>query len=311
MAINDVINALKSIDTVKIPEIDQAVNILDELSNIGGINDALDILKNINSSAFDFISPEINQAIDMLNNFDISNVTDILKNLGSDVLNSIAPDISSVLDMLDNFSGGQISEAMNLLDNLSVDIPGLDEAVDALENLDVSDVADTIADVAGNIGNESSADVTAGALVNTETNDRITFDINPSTVQDNKSNNLAEINIPGMSHPRLQFTNGSSRKLTFTLFLHYGATSDVPKAIKLLQSWLYPEYEDGRLTRAPAKLMFVFGDTWPDEIWILQSCNVERLRFTKDLKCNFAQVEISLIQLIEKSISAKDVKGNA
>lgn len=150
---------------------------------------------------------------------------------------------------------------------------------------------------------------TAGALVDTETGDRVTFDLNPESFEDSKSNEIAEIQIPGMSHPRLQFAHGGSRTLSFTLFLHYGATDDVPKAIRLLQAWLYPEYEGGRLKKAPAKLMLVFGDTWPDEVWLMQSCNVKRQRFTKELECSFAEVSVELVEYIEKSRDTNEVKS--
>ena len=147
-----------------------------------------------------------------------------------------------------------------------------------------------------------------GALVDTDTADRVTFDINPDSIQDDKSNELAEVGIPGMSHPRLQFTNGGTRTLAFTLFLHYGATADVPKAIKMLQSWLYPEYENGRLKKAPSKLLLIFGNTWPDEQWLLRSCNVNRQRFDKELNCIFAEVSLELAEYIDKSRSAGDVR---
>ena len=147
-----------------------------------------------------------------------------------------------------------------------------------------------------------------GALVDVETAQRITFDLNPDSFSDNKSNELAEINIPGMSHPRLQFTNGSSRTLDFTIFLHYAVTQDVPSAIKILQAWLYPEYENGHLKKAPSKLLLVFGDTWQNEIWLLRSCNVSRQRFDKNLNCSFAEVNIELIEYIETSRDSNEVR---
>ena len=147
-----------------------------------------------------------------------------------------------------------------------------------------------------------------GALVDTETAARITFDINPDSFEDNKDNELAEIPIPGMSHPRLQFTNGSTRTVSFTVYLHYGATEDVPKAIKTLQAWLYPEYDGGHLKKAPSKLLLVFGDTWPDEQWIMRTCNITRKRFDKELNCIFAEADIELVEYIQQSRSADEVR---
>ena len=57
----------------------------------------------------------------------------------------------------------------------------------------------------------------AGALVDSETGERVQFDMNPDSFEDDKGTNFAEVNIPGMSHPRLQFTNGAARSLSFTI----------------------------------------------------------------------------------------------
>ena len=154
----------------------------------------------------------------------------------------------------------------------------------------------------------SSVTENLGALVDTESAARITFDINPDTFEDSKSNELAEIPIPGMSHPRLQFTNGSTRTLSFTVYLHYGATEDVPKAIRTLQAWLYPEYDGGHLKKAPSSLLLVFGDTWPDEQWIMRSCNITRQRFDKELNCTFAEADIELVEYIQQSRGADEVR---
>ena len=154
----------------------------------------------------------------------------------------------------------------------------------------------------------SSVTENLGALVDTESAARITFDINPDTFEDSKSNELAEIPIPGMSHPRLQFTNGSTRTLSFTVYLHYGATQDVPNAIRTLQAWLYPEYDGGHLKKAPSRLLLVFGDTWPDEQWIMRSCNITRQRFDKELNCTFAEADIELVEYIQQSRGADEVR---
>jgi len=148
-----------------------------------------------------------------------------------------------------------------------------------------------------------------GVLVDRGSGVRVKFDLNPEIFQDEKTTELASIGIPGMSHPKMQFTGGGERMLSFSIFLHYGATGDVPGAIRTLQSWQYPEYSGGRLTKPPAKLLLVFGDTWPDEQWALRSCSVTRQRFNKDLACTFAEVAVELVQIIETSVDAREVRG--
>ena len=146
-----------------------------------------------------------------------------------------------------------------------------------------------------------------GALVDTNTGARVTFDINPESFEDSKETEFASIAIPGMSHPRLQYTGGGERTLSFTIILNHGATENVPSAIRMLQSWLYGNYVNSRLNRGPSKLLFIFGDTWPDEQWVMTSCEVTRNRFNKELECVFAEVAIELKQFIEESVDTKDV----
>ena len=146
-----------------------------------------------------------------------------------------------------------------------------------------------------------------GAIADTDTGARVTFDINPESFEDSKDTEFASISIPGMSHPRLQYTGGGERILSFSVLLHYGATKDVPAAIRMLQSWLYAGYTNSRLNKGPAKLLFIFGDTWPDEQWVMTSCKVTRGRFNKNLECVFAEVAIELKQFIEESVDVKDV----
>ena len=147
-----------------------------------------------------------------------------------------------------------------------------------------------------------------GALIDTESAARITFDINPETFEDSKDTEFSEISIPGMSNPRLQFANGGSRRLSFTLYIHYGVTDDVPAAIKHLQAWLYPIYENGRLKQAPSRLLLLFGDTWPDELWVMSSCNITRKRFDKELNCIFAEASVELAEYIDNSRDANEVR---
>ena len=148
-----------------------------------------------------------------------------------------------------------------------------------------------------------------GAIVEAESGKRVEFDLNPEEFSDTGDTEYAGIDIPGMSNPKLQYTGGNERVLSFTVFLHHGATEDVPSAIRQLQSWRYAEYTNGRLNNPPPRLLIVIGETWPDEQWVLRTCNVTRKRFDKELHCNYAEVELEFVQFITESIDAKDVRG--
>ncbi|MDR1977937.1 MAG: hypothetical protein LBQ42_04310 [Synergistaceae bacterium] len=144
-------------------------------------------------------------------------------------------------------------------------------------------------------------------IADLDTGARVVFQLNPEFFQDDKTTEFASIGIPGMSHPRIQYTGGGERTLSFSAFLHSGATEDVPAGIRLLQSWLYAEYRSGRLTKAPHRLLVIFGETWSDEQWVLRSCSVLRKRFDKQLSCVFAEVALELVQIIDESVDFGEV----
>ena len=156
---------------------------------------------------------------------------------------------------------------------------------------------------------EEQGVVEHGSIAEVDSGEQITFDLNPEEFDDSKETNYAAIEIPGMSHPKLQYTGGGERPLSFTAYLHHGATEDVLAAIRQLQSWQYAEYSNGRLNNPPPHLLIVIGDTWPDEQWVLRSCNVKRRRFDKSLNCIYAEVDLEFLQFIDESVDAKDVRG--
>ncbi|MDR2087586.1 MAG: hypothetical protein LBP72_10530, partial [Dysgonamonadaceae bacterium] len=146
-------------------------------------------------------------------------------------------------------------------------------------------------------------------IADLDTGARVVFHLNPEMFQDDKTTEFASIGIPGMSHPRIQYTGGGERTLSFSAFVHSGMTEDVPAGIRLLQSWQYAEYQNGRLIKAPHRLLIIFGDTWPDEQWVLRSCSVTRKRFDKQLNCVFAEIALEFVQIIEESVDFKEVGG--
>lgn len=148
-----------------------------------------------------------------------------------------------------------------------------------------------------------------GALVSLDGGARVTFALNPETFTDDKTTELASITIPGMSHPRLQFTGGGERTVSFTVSLHHSVSGNVEQAIHALQSWQYPQYSGGRLAKAPPRLLLIIGDVWPVEEWILRSCSVVRRRFDRRLDTWIADVSIELVEIVDVSADADDVRG--
>jgi hypothetical protein len=148
-----------------------------------------------------------------------------------------------------------------------------------------------------------------GAFIDFDGGGRVDWSCNPEMFNDTDSTEFAEHGIPGMSGPKLQFSHGGARLLSFTLRLHYGLEKNVDTAVKTLRSWLYGDYGSGKLTKAPHRLLISFGDNWPHEKWVMRSVEVAGRLYDKDLKCLAADVSVSLQEHIDTSRGRKEVIG--
>ncbi|MBQ3625277.1 MAG: hypothetical protein II948_00825 [Synergistaceae bacterium] len=158
-------------------------------------------------------------------------------------------------------------------------------------------------------GESSGGGEESGAIADVDSGDIIHFKINPESIEDSKDTSYANIEIPGMSHPRYQFTGGGERVLSFSIYLHEGAGDDVGSSLKLLRSWLYADYSEGKLNDPPKKLLIIFGDNWPDEVWLLRSLRITHNKLDKSLNSIYAEAELEFIEFIDESIGAGDVRA--
>jgi hypothetical protein len=147
----------------------------------------------------------------------------------------------------------------------------------------------------------------SGAFIDFEDGKRVDWSCNPEMFSDNDSTDFAEHSIPGMSGPKLQFSSGGTRLLSFTLRLHYAMEANVDAAIKTLRAWLYGDYSGGKLTAAPHHLLVSFGDSWPNEKWVMQNVEVLGRLYDKNLKTLAADVSVTLQEYIETSRGRKEI----
>ena len=267
------------------------------------ISDTVDLIQNI-AGEFSSYSKEAAEIYDVAGK--AKRIADIFQNFKDSNLTarSVFDIVSEIKNLAGSFNPSELNpEKIKGIADSVKDIADKVKPAEAL-NDKVSKIADKVNDIAGNVRKSPIA----GALVDSEYKNSVTFDINPDSISDDKQTNFANIEIPAMSHPRLQFTAGNERTLAFTVYLHHGATKNVPAAIKCLQSWLYPEYQNGKLSKAPEKLLLVFGTTWQGILWVMKSCNVSMRRFDRELNCVFAQADIELSEFISESRDAKDVR---
>ncbi len=139
----------------------------------------------------------------------------------------------------------------------------------------------------------------------------IPFCFNPTEYQLQKANNFAEIAIPGLETPPIQYIRGASEKLTADLLLDTSGTLEDVR-IKYVNDLRGLMNIKGSL-HAPPIVRF----TWDTQIFkgVMESCNVTYLLFTPDGIPVRAKVSISLkeyrpveIQLKEPPRSSPDVE---
>lgn len=130
----------------------------------------------------------------------------------------------------------------------------------------------------------------------------IPFCFNPTEYQLQKSNNFAEIAIPGLETPPIQYVRGTSEKLTAELLLDTtGTLEDVRvKYVNDLRELMNIKKQ----LHAPPIVRF----TWDRQIFkgVMESCNVTYLMFTPDGIPLRAKCSITLKEYRPVEIQLKD-----
>lgn len=130
----------------------------------------------------------------------------------------------------------------------------------------------------------------------------IPFCFNPTEYQLQKANNFAEIAIPGLETPPIQYIRGASEKLTADLLLDTSDTlEDVrTKYVKELRALMNINDK----LHAPPIVRF----NWDKQIFkgVMESCNVTYLMFTPDGIPLRAKVAITLKEYRPVEVQLKD-----
>lgn len=119
----------------------------------------------------------------------------------------------------------------------------------------------------------------------------ITLLFNPTEYQLQKTNNFAEIAIPGLETPPLQYVRGSAQKLTTELLLDTSDTlEDVRERTDALQSLMKIE---GEIHAPPIVRLVWDGDVF---LGVVESLNVTFVLFTPEGVPLRAKIGITLIE---------------
>jgi|GEM_PF-206238 len=151
--------------------------------------------------------------------------------------------------------------------------------------------------------------VAKGFLVNEVTLEKLIFQFNPQEITDSRSVAFEKIQVPGLSHPVLQFTAGDGRKLSFLLeFSAVGYNRDIMADIRWLQSLQYPQWGEGAIKSAPPRVAFVFGKLLRLR-GVIASTQVTYRRWAPDLaRLLEASVTIDFEEYVPKSVDMLEVR---
>jgi len=143
-------------------------------------------------------------------------------------------------------------------------------------------------------------------LVDITNRERLEFQYNPSEIGDTKSSKYADITVPGISHPRHQYIAGGARQITFKISFFKG---NVKKKVNWLQSLLYPEHSGSMLKSPPHRVIFIFGELYPEVVCIVRSVKVRYFNlFQENLAPQQAEVDIVLDEWVDNSVSYNDIR---
>jgi len=148
---------------------------------------------------------------------------------------------------------------------------------------------------------------TNGYLVDVETRERLEFQYNPSEISDSKNAQYADIKVPGISHPRHQYIAGGSRQISFSLSFFKG---NLKEKVVWLQSLLYPEHSGSALKSPPHRVIFIFGELYPEVVCIVRNVTTKYFNlFQEDLTPQQAEVVVVLEEWVQETTNYQDVRG--
>ena len=96
-------------------------------------------------------------------------------------------------------------------------------------------------------------------ILRNDTNEKLTFQFNPSTIPYSRGANFGIIDSPGMSYPLTQYVGGQVREFSFEVFYYDRPYSGkINKARKFLEGLLPPEKNTSSFTKPPT-FTFAYG----------------------------------------------------
>lgn len=96
-------------------------------------------------------------------------------------------------------------------------------------------------------------------IIRNDTNEKLTFQFNPTSIPYGRGANYSTIDSPGMSYPLTQYTGGQVREFSFEVFYYDKPYSGkINKARKFLEGLIPPEENTKNFTKPPT-FTFAYG----------------------------------------------------
>ena len=123
--------------------------------------------------------------------------------------------------------------------------------------------------------NDNSKAKTKAYMVNNDTNEKFSFQFNPTTVPYERSAKFSQVESPGMSYPLTQYTGGEVREFNVELFMYDNPYSGkIYNARRFLENLLPPEYNTSLFKRPPT-CTFAYG-------YFVKRCVLKKLKVSDD-----------------------------
>lgn len=152
-----------------------------------------------------------------------------------------------------------------------------------------------------------------GMLINEITGQTLEFQFFPEQTEEQRSITTNNANIPGRSHPVMQFEYGDGRSLGFTLYMTAkGHQRDIDADIRWLRSLQYPTWETaGVIKTTVPRVVFVAGKALRFR-GVVKQVTVTRTDMAPDLSRTLtATVAIVMEEYAENSVNMWAVMGGA
>lgn len=147
-------------------------------------------------------------------------------------------------------------------------------------------------------------------ITNLYSGDELIAQFNPSTLREQLGANWSRLQVPGLSHERLQFVHTENFKLNLAMQFRADQQSElvsIHRARRLLLSWCYPREVANDVVGGGAPRLLL---TWPKMLamgCVLTAVSIEHTLFTVDAQSRRFLATLQLEEIRDVAVFFQDV----